>query len=78
MQSESPFIELEDETPPQVTVGGYPLPEQHGPLRWHDTAKRCMSRRCGTTTFCSVRGMWLCMKHALDELNKLLIDKEKQ
>jgi hypothetical protein len=57
-----------------ISEGRYPAPTQDGPLRWIDTEKRCASRGCGSSTHCKVKGIPRCMKHALDELNELLIE----
>jgi hypothetical protein len=49
-------------------------PQQSGPLRWVDKSDRCASRGCGTQTFAKVKGVPRCMKHALVELNEMLVE----
>jgi len=56
-----------------ISEGRYPVVPQDGPLRWIDTEKRCASRGCGSSTHCKVNGIPRCMKHALSELNEMLI-----
>jgi hypothetical protein len=64
------FIEVTEE----IEVDNpYPIPEQHGPLRWYDVEKRCASRGCSGPCYSRVQGVPYCMKHALDKLNEMLI-----
>ena len=46
-----------------------------GPLRFFDNEMLCTSRRCGSPTWIKVKGMPLCIAHALRELNQMLVDK---
>jgi len=46
---------------------------QNGPLRWYDREMRCCKKGCGSSTYCKIEHKPFCMKHALDELNKLCI-----
>lgn len=52
----------------------YPVPEQFGPLRWHDKEVRCASRGCASPTYLKVSRVPRCMVHALRELNEMLIE----
>lgn len=44
---------------------------QYGPLRWYDKEMRCANRGCSGPTYCKVRGIPRCMKHALEDLNEI-------
>jgi len=52
-----------------------PSPIQEGPLRFFDNEMLCTSRRCGSPTWIKVKGMPLCIAHALRELNQMLIER---
>lgn len=62
----------------KVTTGReerkYPIPEQFGPLRWHDETKRCASRGCASPTYCSVMMVPYCTMHALRKMNDMLYE----
>jgi hypothetical protein len=48
-------------------------PMQNGPLRHFDREMRCANRGCSSPTHFKVRGISRCMKHALLELNYMLV-----
>lgn len=49
-------------------------PIQVGPVRYSDKPDRCASRGCGSTTCISINGVRRCSTHALDELNRLVLN----
>jgi hypothetical protein len=48
----------------------YPIPEQKGPIKYHDRHERCMSRRCGSPTHWSFRGVRYCYTHMVERVNE--------
>lgn len=68
--------ELADEllTAKEPTKREYPVPAQHGPLRYFDVPGRCASRGCSSPTHYKVGGIRYCMTHALRRLNEMLIE----
>lgn len=69
------FKEVDSETLAllQERTGGYPAPKQYGPVRFRDIPSRCVSRRCGSSTYIEVEGVRYCMMHAIRKLNEMLI-----
>jgi hypothetical protein len=45
-----------------------------GPLRYVDAGKPCMSRNCGTYTHTTVNSVYLCTRHAQEELNRIIME----
>lgn len=62
----------------KTTTGNTPRPRslQLGPLRWAETSTSCASRGCGSPTLIRVKGIPYCSAHALQELNRLLLDAD--
>ena len=55
--------------------GGYPPPEQFGPLRYFEKTLRCASRGCSSPTHYKVSGIPYCpIPHALNKLNEMLLE----
>jgi hypothetical protein len=54
----------------------YPRPVQFGPLRMHDDFRPCARGRCGSSTTYSINGIRYCSTHALDLMNKMLMDTD--
>lgn len=52
----------------------FPRIKQEGPLRFVDETMSCVSRGCGSPTWCKVKGIPMCLMHALRELNQMLIN----
>lgn len=50
----------------------YPIPDQKGPLSFHEREMRCARRGCGSSTFFKVNNIPTCMKHALFDLNDII------
>ena len=51
----------------------YPRRVQIGPFHLMDGNSRCCSRGCGSPTQYQVCGVWYCMVHAVELLNKMVV-----
>ena len=60
-------------TPPKPQVQVSNAPPQNGPLKFYDREMRCASRGCGSSTYCKVEHVPLCMMHSLRKLNELVV-----
>ena len=47
---------------------------QKGPARWFDKEMRCGMRGCSSPTYLKIQGIPRCMKHAIGELNDMLVE----
>lgn len=52
----------------------YPIPPQHGPLRWYDTSYRCASRGCGSPTRYKLNGVPYCSVHVIRKMNDMICE----
>jgi len=47
----------------------YPIPEQKGPIKYHDKHERCVKRRCGSPSHWTFNGSRYCVPHLVEEVN---------
>lgn len=50
----------------------YPIPEQFGPLRYHEPMVPCASRGCRAPTPWKLQGIPYCYIHCLRKMNEML------
>jgi hypothetical protein len=65
------ILELERTEKPQLEP--YKPPEQIGPIRRHGQEKRCVSKRCGSSTYYTFRRIPYCYPHLIERVTELLV-----
>lgn len=73
--SELGFVVIDNvEDLDNLTVGGYPMPERKpGPVKWLDKEMTCASRRCGSPTYRTFKGVPYCFPHIFEKINELFV-----
>jgi hypothetical protein len=69
------LTEISAETIAKLTESTtYPVPEQHGPLRYYDKEMRCASRGCSSPTHWMLQGVPKCWIHCMNQMNDMLAE----